>query len=65
MNERVNFDIITKYINDNHLTVKEFCKQCKISVTTYYKIKHGDEFSLVSLFKIALKIEKPLEQFYN
>ena len=65
MNERVNFDILTKYISDNHLTVKEFCKHCKISMSTYYKIKQGKDFRLIALFKIARVMKMQMYQLFN
>ena len=35
-------ELITNYIEQNHLTIKEFCAKCQISKNTYYKIMKGN-----------------------
>lgn len=49
----LNTKMITDYITTNHLTKREFCKQCKISITTFYRIMKGKNFNLIALFRIA------------
>lgn len=34
-------ELIANYIKQNKLTIKEFCKRCKISQETYYRIMNG------------------------
>ncbi len=52
----INAGLIKEYIKANKLTVKEFCKQCKISVNTYYKIINGKNCDLVMLYRITKKL---------
>lgn len=46
-------DLFKKFMKENNLTVKKFCKLCKISQSTLYKIFKGENFIIVALFKIA------------
>lgn len=34
-------EIITNYRKENNLTIKQFCRKCKISAAVYYKIMHN------------------------
>lgn len=61
----INTRLINDYIKDNHLTKKEFCKTCKISVTTYYNIINGKDFNLLSLFRIAKTVGVPIHRLFN
>ena len=65
INEKLNTQIIIEYIENNNLTKKEFCQQCKISISTFYKIINGKNFNLISLFKIAKIIEVPIHMFFK
>ena len=49
----VKTDLIRNFIKENKLTIAEFCKLCKISQSTLYKIFNGKDFIVVALFKIA------------
>ena len=49
----VKTDLIKSFIKDNNLTIAQFCKLCKISQSTLYKIFNGKDFIIVVLFKIA------------
>lgn len=60
MSAKVNANLFSEYIQNNRLTVKEFCKQCKVSLSTYYRIIQGKDFNLISLFRIARKINVPV-----
>lgn len=64
MNKKMNVNLITEYIAANQLTVKEFCKQCQISTSTYYRIMSGKDCNLLSLFHIAKAMNIPLQQFF-
>lgn len=64
MNE-LKFNIITKYIETQNITIKEFCKQCNISTSTYYRIMKGKDFNLISLFRIAKKMNIRIHIFFK
>ena len=49
----VNTEIIESYIKENNLSMNKFCKLCKISPSTYKRIKNNRNFKLNALFKIA------------
>lgn len=52
-NININTNLISCYLKENNLSVKEFCKLCKISISTYYNIINGKNFFLSALFKMA------------
>ena len=41
MNEYLNVEIIEEYIRNNGLTKRSFCEQCKISISTLYRIQNA------------------------
>ena len=43
-------ELITAYLQQNNLTIKEFCKRCNISVDTYYRIMQGDTHIRITTF---------------
>lgn len=53
MNYGLKIDLITNYIKANRMTRKEFCKQCNISLSTFYKIMRGKNCRLSALWKIS------------
>ena len=57
MDNKVNVKIIVEYLKENNLTRKEFCRQCRISTSTFYKIINGNDFGLQSLFRIAKRMD--------
>ncbi len=65
MNEQLDVEKITEYIKENGLTKKEFCKQCNISPSALYRITHGKNFNLISLFRIAKRMNVPIHQFFK
>lgn len=60
----MNVEMILEYIKSNNLTNKEFCKQCRISTSTFYRIMNNKNFNLVSLFKIAKKMNVRVCQLF-
>lgn len=64
MNKKLKTEIIEEYIKNNKITVKEFCKQCGISTSTYYRMMSGKDFYLNSLLGIAKKLNLCLHQFF-
>ena len=65
MEDKLNIKIIEDYIRTNNLTIKDFCKQCNISVSTFYRIIQGKDFNLLSLFRIAKTINLPIHKFFS
>ncbi len=65
MKDKLNVQIIEEYIKTNNLTKKDFCKQCNISVSTFYRIMHGKDFNLLSLFRIAKNMNVPIHKFFS
>ncbi len=53
MNEKLNISLIKNHINSNGLSIVEFCKLCRISTSTFYRIMQGKDFNTMSIFKIA------------
>lgn len=49
-------ELITNYIKQNNLTIKEFCKQCQISQNTYYRIMNGEtRIRIITMYKILVQ----------
>ncbi len=65
MHKPLNTDIIKKYLDDNGLSIKEFCRQCKISTSSFYRIMQDKNFRIISLFKIAKKLNIPIHKFFE
>lgn len=64
-NYKINYKIIEEYITANQLTITEFCKQCEISTSTYYRIMRGKDFTLISLFRIAKRMNRKIYTFFE
>ena len=65
MNVKINVKLIKEYLKINNLTIKEFCEQCKIRERTFYRIMKGENFNLLSLLKIARRINIRLCEFFS
>ncbi|MCI8596421.1 MAG: helix-turn-helix transcriptional regulator [Clostridia bacterium] len=61
----INVELIKQYIKENKLSVKEFCKQCKVSVSTYYKIINGKNFDLIYLYRIAKRLHLSIHEIFK
>ena len=61
----INAKIIELYIKENNLSIAEFCKLCKISPSTYKRIKDNKDFRLNALFKIAKIMNLKPYQFFE
>lgn len=62
----LNIFIITKYIKENKLTIKQFCAICKLSYNTLRKIVKGQKnIRISSLFKIARTLKIELYQLFK
>ena len=64
MNSKLNINIISEYIRNNDLSQTGFCKQCKISYTTFRKIVQSDYINPVPLCKIAKVMNIDVHQFF-
>lgn len=56
MNYGINVEIINEYIKANNLSKTEFCKQCKISASTFYRLMQGKD----NLYKFFIKSSKKI-----
>ena len=56
MKGKFNTEIMNEYVKANKLTKAEFCRQCEISVSTFYNIINGKNVYLKSLLKIAKRM---------
>lgn len=65
MHIKLNTEIIKEYISSNNLTKKEFCKQCKISKSTLYRIMKNKSCNLIALFRISKIINKQFSQLFE
>lgn len=65
MKEIVNTQKIIEYIDVNNLTKTDFCKLCKISISTFNRILSGKDFYLATLFKIAKIMQVNVCNLFN
>lgn len=66
MEKYINTKLISNYIAEHNLTIVQFCKQCGISTTTYYKVMANEcAFGLNTLFKIAKSMRVQICQLFN
>ena len=65
MYDKLNTKLIFDYIKNNNLTKTKFCRQCKISTSTFYKIISGKDFRLIALIKMAKIMNLKLSQFFE
>lgn len=62
---KINTKLIEDYIKENNLTKTEFCKLCKISTKTLYKILlYKSKFSLIEIFKLARVMNISIINFF-
>lgn len=62
MENLIRTDLIVNYMNENGLSKTQFCKLCKISVSTFNRILNGENIRLISLFRIAKTMKVKLHQ---
>ena len=66
MKNKINIEIIEKFIKENKISKTAFCKMCKISLSTLNKIMTNDDsFRIIALFKIAKVIKVQVFQMFN
>lgn len=57
MQTTIKTELITNYIKQNGLTIKEFCKLCNISQNSYYRIMNGKtNIRILTFYRILVKI---------
>lgn len=54
-------ELITNYIKQNNLTIKEFCEKCQISQHTYYRIMKGNTHINIRIMYRILVQTNPLQ----
>ncbi len=66
MNNTIKVEIIKKFMMENKISKRKFCKMCKISFSTLNKIMSKDDnFRITTLFKIARVIKIQVYQMFN
>ena len=66
MGKTVKIEIIEKFIKENKISKRAFCKLCKISPSTLNKrMSKRDNFRIIALFKIAKVIKIEVYQFFK
>ena len=55
MEKYIKENLILKYMKDNNLSKTAFCKNCKISYSTFRKLMYGnaDNCNIVAVFRMA------------
>ena len=48
MNNELNINLIFDYIKNNNLNKTQFCRQSKISTSTFNRIINGKDFQLIA-----------------
>ena len=62
MNDLIRTELIENYISENGLSKTQFCKLCKISVSTLNRVLNGENVNLTSIFRIAKTMKVELRQ---
>ena len=65
MNNNVNTQIIFEHLKNNNLSKTAFCKKCNLGVKTYEKIINGEDFKIISLFKIARQLNCQIHNLFQ
>lgn len=50
----INVKLIKKYIKENNLTIKKFCKKCEISYYTYLKMMKNTLTKFRPVYNVAV-----------
>ena len=62
----IDYKKIEKYLKENKLTQKEFCKICKISLSSLRKMKYGaNDFYIETIFRVCKVIKCNLFEIFN
>lgn len=63
--DKYNTELILEYIDNRNLTKKEFCLQCKMSMSVFYNILNQMDVKLMSVFKIAKCMGVPIHMLFK
>ena len=58
MENKINIELIEKYIKENNLSKTRFCQKCKIGLRTYEKMMNS---SLEINLKVFVKVAKVMD----
>lgn len=58
----INIELILNYIKSNNLTNREFCKQCDINESTFYRIMKQNNTDVMPLVKMAKQMNVKVRQ---
>lgn len=61
---KINAELITNYLKQNNLSKTEFCKRCKISLSTFYRLFTKQDVKLLSLFKLCREMNLPIKDLF-
>ena len=65
MKRQYNIELIKKYMIKYKMNVSEFCKACKISRYSYYKIMNNQDINYIPVLKIADYLHVSLDVLLN
>ena len=66
MYKLINYNLIEDYLKENRLTQKEFCKECKISLSSLHKMKYGaNDFMMETIHKVGKTINCKIYELIN
>ena len=58
----INTNLIKKYIKDNNLTTKEFCKKCDITYSSYLKIMKSKIKRFKPIYNVSIVLNVKLKE---
>lgn len=61
----INSQKVYDYMKANHLTRNEFCKQCGISINTFYAVLKQKNVRLTSIVKIARTMNVRIHELFR
>ena len=65
MNKYYRTDLIKQFRKENKLTIKRFCRMCKISSYTYYKIINQElDCKITNLFRVAQAMNLSMSELH-
>lgn len=65
MRNRLNIEGILRFMKENHLSQKEFCKQCGFSLGVLHKmLKKQMNFRITALYKLQKRMGVPMRDLF-
>ena len=58
----INTNLIKKYIKDNNLTTREFCKKCDITYSSYLKIMKSTIKRFKPIYNVSIVLNVKLKE---